>query len=76
MRIIFSLVLFFSVWLIPSVIFAQNSNAQQRTQEIVDLLSKTKYQFRAQRGVSKEKYKSIRSEPVTYKNTADYSGLY
>ncbi len=76
MRIIFSLVLFFSVWLIPSVIFAQNSNAQQRTQEIVSLLSKTKYQFRAQRGVSKEKYKSVRSEPVTYKNTADYSGSY
>ena len=76
MRIIFAVVLFFSVWLIPSVIFAQNSNAQQRTQEIVSLLSKTKYLFRAQRGVSKEKYKSVRSEPVIYKNTVDYSGSY
>ena len=76
MRIIFSFLLFFCVWLIPSAVFAQNSNAQQRTQEIVSLLSKTKYKFSAQRGVSKEKYKSVRSEPVTYKNTADYSGFY
>lgn len=76
MRIIFAVVLFFSVWLIPSVIFAQNSNAQQRTQEIVSLLSKTKYLFRAHRGVSKEEYKSVRSKPVIYKNTVDYSGSY
>jgi CubicO group peptidase (beta-lactamase class C family) len=34
MRIILSVVLFFSVWLIPSVIFAQNSNAQQRTEKV------------------------------------------
>ncbi len=76
MRIIFSFLLFFCVWLIPSAVFAQNSNAQQRTQEIVSLLSKTKYQYRAQRGVSREKYRSVRSEPVAYKNTTDYSGLY
>lgn len=75
MRIILA-VLFFGLWITPSSSFAQSSNAQQRTQEIVESLSKTKYRFRAQRGVSKEKYKSVRSEPVVKKNIADYSGQY
>ena len=75
MRIILA-ILFFSLWLMPSDGFAQSSNAQQRTREIVESLNKTKYQFRAQRGVSKEKYKSVHSEPVIEKNIANYSGQY
>lgn len=75
MRIILA-ILFFSLWLIPSAVFAQSAGAQQKTQEIIGLLSKTKYRFRDQRGVSKEKYKSVSSEPVVYKNPSDYSGFY
>ena len=75
MRIILA-ILFFSLWLMPSDGFAQSSNAQKRTREIVESLSKTKYRFRAQRGVSKEKYKSVHSEPVIEKNIANYSGQY
>ncbi len=69
-------ILFFSLWLIPSGVFAQKIEVQQRTREIVDSLSKTKYQFKSQRGISKEKYKSVHSEPVILKNIADYSGQY
>lgn len=75
MRIILA-VLFFCFFLIPSDVFAQKTDAQQRTEEIVSSLNKTKYQFSERRGVKKEKYKSIRSEPVIKKNIADYSGQY
>jgi hypothetical protein len=75
MRIILA-ALFFSLWLIPSHVFAQKPDAQQRTEEIVSSLNKTRYQFAEKRGVRREKYKNVRSEPVIKKNIADYSGQY
>ena len=75
MRIILA-VLFFSLWLIPSHLYAQKIDAQQRTEEIVSSLNKSRYQLKEKRGVRKEKYRSVRSEPTTKKNIADYSGQY
>ncbi len=69
-------VLFFSLWLIPSHVCAQKIDAQQRTEEIVSSLNKSRYQLKEKRGVRKEKYRSVRSEPTTKKNIADYSGQY
>ncbi len=69
-------VLFFSLWLIPSHVYSQKNDAQQRTEEIVSSLNKSRYQLKEKRGVRKEKYRSVRSEPITKKNIADYSGQY
>ena len=69
-------VLFFSLWLIPSHVYAQKIDAQQRTEEIVSSLNKSRYQVKEKRGGRKEKYRSVRSEPITKKTIADYSGQY
>jgi hypothetical protein len=75
MRIVLA-ILFFSLWLIPSHVYAQKFDAQQRTEEIVSSLNKSRYQLKEKRGVRKEKYRSVQSKPVTKKNITDYSGQY
>ncbi len=75
MRIILA-VLFFSLCLIPAYVFAQKFDVQQRTDEIVGSLNKSRYELKEKRGVRKEKYLSVHSKPITKKNIADYSGQY
>jgi hypothetical protein len=76
MHILLVTLLFFIFCLIPSDIFAQESNSQARTQEIIASFSKTKHEAREIFGIRKERYKEMRSEPVVKKDINGYSGLY
>ncbi len=76
MHILLVSLLFFIFCLIPSNIFAQESNSQARTQEIIASFSKTKYEAKEKFGIRKERYKEMRSEPVVKKDINGYSGLY
>jgi hypothetical protein len=50
--------------------------AQSRTQAIVASFNKSKHVSKEKRGVRKEKYIQVRTEPVTKQNPAEYSGSY
>ncbi|HKP38724.1 MAG TPA: hypothetical protein VJT71_17845 [Pyrinomonadaceae bacterium] len=76
MRIVLSAAIFIGGWLFASPERAQTPNVQQRTQEIIASLNKTKYKVATKKGVRKELYKSVQSEPVVSKNLADYAGFY
>ena len=69
--------IFVSLWLIlPENTFAQTSNVQQKTQELVASLSKTKYKHKVKGNFELEKYISIKSEAVIKNNVKEYSGNY
>ena len=56
---------------------AQQSNtAQARTTAIVASFNKSKHVSKEKRGVRKEKYIVVRSEPAVKQNPAEYSGSY
>ncbi len=57
-----------------SEIFAQNS--QQKTQELIAALSKSKYKKKEVKNFSLEKYIDIKSEAVVKNNAGDYTGVY
>jgi hypothetical protein len=66
-----------------SIVCATLAGAQQptvsnaaRTQAIVATFNKSKHVVREKRGVRKEKYLDVRSEPAIRANAADYSGTY
>ena len=50
--------------------------AQSRTRTIAALFTKFKHVSKEKRGVKKEKYLRVESEPVVTTNPADYSGVY
>jgi hypothetical protein len=70
--------------LVASVFCAGSAASQQpgvavpeaRTNAIVASFNKSKHVSKEKRGVIKEKYVDVRSEPVTKPNPADYSGTY
>ena len=49
---------------------------QTRTSAIVASFNKSKHVVKERRGVRREKYKDVRSEPVVKANPQDYSGAY
>jgi hypothetical protein len=55
---------------------ASASDAQTKTQAIVASFNKFKHVDKEKRGIRKEKYKKIQSEPVVKANPEDYSGTY
>ena len=57
-----------------SEVFAQN--AQQKTQELIAALSKSKYKKKEVKNFSFERYIDIKSEAVVKKNAGDYTGVY
>ena len=54
----------------------QPAGAQSRTQAIVASFNKSKHVSKEKRGVRKEKYIVVRSEPAVKQNPAEYSGSY
>ena len=54
----------------------QISEAQKKTEEIVASLNKKKEKAKEKYGVSKEKYKEVRCEPVVKANPNEHSGTY
>ena len=61
---------------ISSQTLASASDAQTKTQAIVASFNKFKHVTKEKRGIRKEKYKKIQSEPVVKANPEDYSGTY
>jgi len=73
----FIIAILISLWLIsPENTFAQSTNAQQKAQELVALLSKTKYKHKVKGNFEFEKYIDIKSEAVVKNNAGEYSGNY
>jgi len=71
------IVMFISLWLFaPENAFAQNSNARQKTQELVASLSKSKYKKKERGNFAFEKYIDIKSEAVVKNNVKEYAGNY
>lgn len=60
----------------PGVGAAQQVSPQARAQQIAAVFSKHKHVVAEKRGVRREKYKDVRSEPVVKPNVSDYSGVY
>lgn len=57
-----------------SEVFAQSS--QQKTQELIAALGKSKYKKKEKRNFSFERYIDIKSEAVVKNNAGDYTGVY
>lgn len=76
MRPLSIITLLAGLWLIPVNVFSQESSIQERTQEIAASFNKEKHAVKEKNGVRVEKYKRVRSEPVTKSNIRDYSGVY
>jgi len=73
----FVIAIFVSLWLIsPENTFAQTASVQQKTQELVATLSKTKYKHKVKGNFKFEKYIDIKSEAVVKNNAVEYSGNY
>ena len=70
---IFIIVLVFC-FVLSNNIFAQD--AQQKTQDLIAALSKTKYKKKEKKNLSFELYIDIKSEAVVKNNVADYAGVY
>ena len=76
MRLLSIITLLVGFWLLPLKAISQESYTQKRTQEIVASFNKEKHSVKEKNGVRSEKYKRVRSEPVTKQNISDYSGVY
>ena len=73
----FVIAILVSFWLIsPENAFTQATNVQQKTQELVASLSKTKYKHKVKKNFEVEIYIDIKSEAVVKNNAAEYSGNY
>ena len=55
-------------------VFAQNS--EQKTQNLIAALGKTKYKKKEKKGISIEVYVDVKSEAVVKNNVRDYAGVY
>jgi hypothetical protein len=55
---------------------SQQVSSQARAQAIATAFSKYKHVVKAKYGVSREKFKDVRSEPLVKQNAADYAGTY
>jgi len=71
--IILIVVLVLSIGL-SDTIFAQD--AEQKTQNLIDALGKTKYKKKEKKNISFELYIDIKSEAVVKNNVRDYAGVY
>ena len=57
-----------------SMVFGQDS--QQKTQDLIDALGKTKYKKKEKKNVSTETYVDIKSAAVVKRNIREYAGVY
>ena len=76
MRKLFFLALSFLSWVNPMGAFSQEVSPERRVAEILVPLNKKKYLSVEVHGVRKEKYREIRTEPLTPADPGEYSGTY
>lgn len=76
MRKLLAVALLAGLWLAISNAAAQQSDPQQRAQEIAASFNKSKHQVKEKRGVRVEKFKEVRSELAVRKDAREYSGTY
>lgn len=69
-----ALVTLLAVW--PALAAPQQSSSQSRAQQIAAAFTKQKHVVAEKRGLRKEKYKDIRSEPIVKQDITEYSGVY
>ena len=55
---------------------SQQFSTQARAQTIATAFNKHKHVVKAKYGVSREKFKDVRSEPLVKQNASDYAGTY
>ena len=77
MRTLFTIGLLISLWLVPSSIISQQSDAQRRAEEIATSFNKQKDKLKEKSGGKPERYyRKFRGEPVIRQNINAYSGRY
>ena len=75
MPYIFILIFALVAFIFPSLdIFAQD--AQQKTQDLIAALGKTKHKKKEKKGFFSESYSEIKNEPVVKNNIREYAGVY
>lgn len=60
----------------PALVASQQVPAPSRAQQLAAAFTKHKHVVSSKRGVRREKYKDVRSEPVVRQDIASYSGTY
>jgi hypothetical protein len=60
----------------PAIAAPQQSSSQSRAQQLAAAFTKHKHVVAEKRGVRKEKYKDVRTEPVVKQDITAYSGVY
>ena len=60
----------------PMVTASPQSPSHSRSDQIAAAFTKYKNVFSVKRGVTREKYKDVRTEPAVRQNVTDYSGRY
>lgn len=71
-----ALLLVTSLLVYPVVATSQQSTGASRAQQIAADFTKHKAAVSVKRGVTREKYKDIRAEPVLAQNVGEYAGRY
>ena len=60
----------------PAIALPQQSSRQSRAQQVAAAFSKQKHVVAEKRGVRREKYKDVRTEPLVKQDISQYSGVY
>ena len=60
----------------PAVAAPQQPSSPSRAQQLAAAFTKQKHVVAEKRGVRREKYKDVRSEPVVKQDITEYSGVY
>ena len=60
----------------PAIALPQQSSRQSRAQQVAAAFSKHKHVVAEKRGVRREKYKDVRTEPLVKQDISQYSGVY
>lgn len=76
MRRILATAILVGLSLVTANTSAQQSDPQQRAQEIAAAFNKSKHQVKEKHGIRVEKFREVRSELVVRKDVRDYSGTY
>ena len=71
-----ALILVICLLVCPAIATSQQSTGAARAQQIAADFTKHKAVVAVKRGVTREKYKDIRAEPVIAQNVSEYAGRY
>jgi hypothetical protein len=75
MPVVIVAIIFFILSLLPSSVYGQTPNSQERTQEIAAQFNKTKHKVKEKHGVRVEAYAEVRSEAAVNR-PEEYTGIY